>query len=334
MHTEPTTLNSLGTVGGAANVAAIGLVILLGYVLIRLFNVNVIGIGKKILQKIAKVVNKAIFVQERKYHRDLEIGRINDKSRRVIIYKFFNDLSIDLGLKRRGATPYELLLFIVVVSMFIGFVIGKMLLSSVLMAVIMTPIVFVALLCILYTKGNREHDSRIDAVIEAENIIANNIKDGVVVAVRNSIDLMPIKVRGEFRDFLDNIEHKNLHIRTALLELNNNLGSISNDFIKKCIVFEMEEEAGIVGMFRDIVEVNNIKTEMRNEMKRKFEEINSQFILGAFIIFIFLGGVLLVYPVVRNWYFTTTLGRIVLAIDCLLMIIMYVIITWLKAREL
>ena len=40
---------------------------------------------------------------------------------------------------------------------------------------------------------------RIEAVIEAENIIANSIKDGVVVSIRNSIDLIPETVRAEFR---------------------------------------------------------------------------------------------------------------------------------------
>ena len=33
------------------------------------------------------------------------------------------------------------------------------------------------------------------------------------------------------------------------MELNAQLGSVADDFIKKCIVFEMEEEHGIAGMF-------------------------------------------------------------------------------------
>ena len=331
---EPTAANSLGTLSGAVNITVAGLLIILGYVLVRFCNVNLLGFGISIIQKISKFTNQAIYKKEKKYHRDLEIGKINDKTRRVKIYKFLNDMIIDLGLKKRGATPYEFLTFVIFISIVAGLTLCKLLFNSLLTAIIMTPIIFAALMCVLYTKGNREHDSRIDAVIQAENIISNNIKDGVVVAVRNSIDLMPAKIRGEFRDFLDNIEHKNMHIRTALLELNNNLGSISNDFIKKCIVFEMEEEAGLAGVFKDVVEVNNIKTNMRNMMKRKFEEISAQFAIGALMIFTFLGGVLIIYPTVREWYFTTTPGRVLLALDCVLMLVMYVIITWLKAREL
>ena len=69
------------------------------------------------------------------------------------------------------------------------------------MAIIITPIAFAGIMCGLYTKANITHDARIEAIIEAENIISNNIKDGVVVAVRNTIDMMPNLVRAEFEDF-------------------------------------------------------------------------------------------------------------------------------------
>lgn len=52
------------------------------------------------------------------------------------------------------------------------------------------------------------------------------------------------------------------------------------------------------------------------------------------MIFIFLAGVLAIYPNVREFYFTNGLGQIIIAIDLLLMIIEYVFITWLRAREL
>lgn len=327
-------LKGLGTMSGAMTVSIIGFILILGFILVKFFNVDLLGLGLKIIRKIVSLSGKTINSKERKYHRDLAVGKINEKTKRVKIYRFLNDLIIDLGVKKRGATPYEFLAFILVLSLLIALVFCELAFQSTLMAVIMFPLFFVAIMCGLYTKANMAHDLRIEAVIESENIISNNIKDGVVVAVRNSLDLMPAKIRGEFRDFLDNIEHKNLHIRTALLELNNNLGSISDDFIKKCIVFEMEEEHGIAGMFRDVVEINNIKSEMRNEMKRKFEEISMQFVIGAFMIFLFLGGVIAIYPTVRTFYFTNTIGRLVLAVDMLILIGEFVYITALRAKEL
>lgn len=325
---------SLGTMEAAVNVSIVGFICIAGFILVRFLNVSLLDIFLTIVRKIVSLSGKTINNQEQKYHRDITIGKINEKTKRVQIYRFLNDLIIDLNLKKRGATPYEFLAFVLVSSFVISISFCKLIFNSFFMGFVMFPILFIGMMCTLYTKANMEHDLRIEAVIESENIISNNIKDGVVVAVRNSLELMPAKVRGEYRDFLDNIEHKNLHVRTALLELNNNLGSISDDFIKKCIVFEMEEEHGIAGMFRDVVEINNIKTEMRIEMKRKFEEISTQFIIGAMMIFVFLGGVIAIYEDIRNFYFTTTPGRIILAVDILIMILEFVYITYLKAKEL
>lgn len=327
-------LKGIGTMGGAQAVAIIGFILILGFILVKFFNIDLAKLGLDIIKKIVSLSGKTINSKEQKYHRDLAIGKINEKTKRVKTYRFLNDLIIDLGMKKKGATPYEFLAFVIVGSLLIALIVCELVFKSVVMVIMIFPLLFIAIMCGLYTKANVAHDLRIEAVIESENIISNNIKDGVVVAVRNSLDLMPAKVRGEFRDFLDNIEHKNLHIRTALLELNNNLGSISDDFIKKCIVFEMEEEHGIAGMFRDVVEINNIKSEMRIEMKRKFEEISMQFIIGALMIFIFLGGVLVIYPDVRNFYFMNFVGRAILGVDMLILIGEFVYITALRAKEL
>lgn len=87
-------------------------------------------------------------------------------------------------------------------------------------------------------------------------------------------------------------------------------------------------------MFKDVVEVNNIRMEMRIEMKRQFEKVVSDFLISACMIFIFIAGVLVIYPNVREFYFTNPIGQLLIAIDFLLMIIEYVFITWLRAREL
>lgn len=319
---------------GAVNIAVIGFILILLITLAKIMHVDLLKFGLEIIRKFVSLSSKSIYNKEQRYHRDLAVGKINEKTKRVAIYRFLNDLIIDLGLKKRGATPYEFLAFILVLSALVSLVGCELLLGSFLLGIVMFPIIFAAIMCGLYTKANIAHDTRIEAVIESENIISNNIKDGVMVAVRNSIDLMPTVVKSEFRDFLDNIEHKNYHIRTALLELNNNLGSVSDDFIKKCIVFEMEEEHGVAGMFRDVVEINNIKTELRNDMKHKFEEVSAEFIIGALMIFAFLFGVLVIYPDIRDFYLKNIIGNLILGVDFLILIAEFVYITYLRAKDL
>ncbi len=331
---EGSLFSSLGSVSGAVSAAMIAITLLSIAILLNITNLNIFGLSKKFVSLIIKIFGKIINKSEKRYHRDLAIGKIDEKRRTVKTYRFLNDLTIDLGLKEKGATPYEFLYVCLVGSLLITVMICQILFGNLWMLLPMYPIVFAAIMCILYTKANIAHDIRIESVIEAENIICNNIQNGVVVAVRTSLGVMPVEVRGSFRNFIDNIEHKNYHIKTALMELNHQLGSIADDFIKKCIVLETEEEHGIVGMFKDVVEMNNIKMEMRTEMKRKFEEVTVDFVVGASMIFLFLAGVLVVYPDVRKFYLGTPIGQIIVAIDILILISEFVYITYLRAQEL
>ena len=99
-------------------------------------------------------------------------------------------------------------------------------------------------------------------------------------------------------------------------------------------MFETEEEHGIVGVFRDVVEVNNIRMEMRIEMKRRFEEVKQSFIIGASMILVFLIGVIAIFEDVRAFYFNTLLGNIIIALDALVLIAEFVYITYLRAQNL
>lgn len=331
---EGSIFSYISTNSGASTLA-IGFIVLSALlILAKMLNLRLLELIAKMFNLLLNLCGKAIFNKETKYNRDLAIGKLNEKSRRVKIYRFLNDLIIDLELKSRGMTPYGFLFVCIVITLFITVIMCKVLFNNLWMVLFMFPIVFAGFMSVLYTKANIAHDARIEAVIEAENILCNNIKDGVVVAVRDSIDVIPERLRGVFKDFLDNVEHKNYHIRTALLELNQHLGSISDDFIKKCIILETEEEPGIVGMFKDIVEINNIKMEMRTEMKRKFEEVVMQFIIGALMIFIFLGGVIGIYPHIAQFYLRTPIGQIIIGIDALIVIGEFVYITYLRAKEL
>lgn len=328
-------LSLLNTIEGASVAVFVCTAILILYVIVvRIFKTNISSIIIAIYKKILEKTGKTIRNKEHQYHRELAIGKINEKTSKVKIYKFLNNLIVDLGLRSKGMSPYTFLFLVSFNSLLLSLIGSYMIFKSWVLGIVIYPIIFAGVMCVLYTRANVVHDMRIEAIIEAENIISNNIKGGVVVAIRNSIDLIPEIVRGEFREFLDNIDHKNFHVKTALLELNNNLGSVADEFIRKCIIFEMEEEHGIVGMFQDLVEMNNIKTDLRNEMKRVFEKISIDFVISFVFIIAFLGGVLCIYPAIRNFYLNNLIGQIIMSIDLLIVVCVYVLITFLKAREL
>ena len=286
--------------------------------------------GSKLITFLGGRINLA----EQKYHRDIVIGKLNTKSKKVKHYRFLNDLTIDLELKPRGCTPYEFLWAIILGSLLVATIMACLVFNNSVLIFPIFPIAFVGITCALYTKANVAHDRRIEAVLESENVICNNIKNGVVVAARNSINLMPLEVRETYRDFIDNVETKNYHIKVALQELNNNLGSVSDDFIKKCIVLETEEEKGIAGMFQDIVEINNIKSEIRTDMKRKFEKVVREFMFGTGAILIMLVAEICLYDILNHFYLRNGIGQCILLVDVLILIIEFVYVTKERASAL
>lgn len=331
---EESFLQNISSANGAATLATVCLVALAFLVIVRITHLKPIQLIHKLIQLLSKIFAKTVNKKERAYHRDVEIGKITEKMVSHKLYRFLSELIIDLQMKESGITPYELLYITLGLVAIVTVIMTKVLFNSFLVAIAFFPIVAIGVFCVMYTRANVAHDTRIENVMEAENIICNNIKGGVLVAVRESLDVIPAGVRQDFKDFVDNVEQKNYHIKTALLELNIQLGSIADDFIKKCIVFEMEEEHGIAGMFADIVEMNGIKSECRILAKRRFEEVKTEFNIGATMIFVFLGGVLAIYPTVRHFYFTNFFGHLILALDILLLISEYVFLTYLRAKEL
>ncbi|MEM4385683.1 MAG: hypothetical protein QXD03_03955, partial [Candidatus Anstonellales archaeon] len=334
LFVEKSLLSYIVTTRGAVTLALTFMFLSLISLIGKRFNLTRYQVIHKGIEWFINKFSRLVARKEYEYYRDLNVGKIHEKTRKVKMYRFLNDLIIDLGLKQQGATPYEFLFVVMLGTLVLTILLCQMVLGKLWLVILTYPIMFVGVMCILYTKANIAHDTRIDSVIEAENIICNNIKNGVVVAVKNSIHLIPLQVRPAFEEFLDNVEHKNYHVATALMILNNQLGSIADNFIKKAIQFELEEEHGLVGMFQDIVELNNIKTELRNDMRKDFEAVTADFIISMIMIIIFLGGVLAIYDYVAHFYFKTTAGQLLLIFDLFLIVLEFVIVTYLKAQEL
>lgn len=325
-------IERLSTMNGAVDFAIFTILVFFLIVLISNLEIKPTKTAKKLSSRSLTYIGRKVKESEKNYHRNCEIGQYKKSGNRVKLYQLLNDLTIDLGLKIKGTTPYELLFFILAFSAILTMFASLIVFSNIFLGFIAYPLVCIAVTCALYTKGNIAHENRINAVIEAENIICNNIESGVRVAVRNSINSFPKEVQSEFKDFLHELDDSTF-ITTALLNLNDKLGSIADKFISKCIKFELYEEHGTAGTFKDIVEMNTYKTQTRLRMARSFEQVMNEFKMASFLIIGFLAGVIIIYPVVRNFYFSTSLGQFVLLLDMMLFIAEFVIITYLRAKD-
>ena len=106
--------NYLGNIKGVVAAVIILIILLSIFILTRLLDMNIHTLLKKIGNILISLFGAKIGKKEAKYHRDLAIGKLDEKRRKVRTYRFLNDLIIDLGLKQKGATPYEFLFLVLI----------------------------------------------------------------------------------------------------------------------------------------------------------------------------------------------------------------------------
>lgn len=284
-------------------------------------------VGIKMLNK----YKKSYSLKDKKYRRHLVLGRVSKKRQKR--YEFLNDLTIDLGLKKRDIAPYQLMYYILTANILAATLVCQVIFGNLLMYFLVYPMVLAATVCILYTKANICHEDRVHDIIEAENTISASIGMGVVASVEQSIDALPIRVKAEFETFISNIKDKNWHIRKALEELEMGLGTSSKEFIRRCIVLETRETSGTRESFKSLIQLNNIEVEIRVENARKIKAQVNEFIIGVSAILLFLIGVIAAYPDVRDFYFNNIIGKFLILMDFMIVIAEFVYITKLRASE-
>lgn len=303
------------------------------YVMVWKFDIKLTGVIKKGAKGSVRHIGKTIKGKEERFNRNIDMGLINKKHKKYKVYRLFNELTIDLGLKKNGVTPYEFLFILMVISLVFSIVFGLLLFNNIILGFISYPIMLAGVICAAYTKANISHERRIEAVIEAENILSNNINNGIVVAVKDSLDSLPKELKTEFKDFLNDVED-NVYIVTALLNLSSKLGAVSDEFIGKCIKLMVNEDHGTTGMFRDVVELNNNKVLSRFKLKTALNKISNQVLIGTAVIMTTLICEIAIFADIRHLYFNVLGGQIAILIDFLLIIRLYVKITMIKSKEL
>lgn len=234
----------------------------------------------------------------------------------------------------RDISPYVFLSVVTLAATGCGILISVILLGSIFYAFIMIPICEAAILAFYYTKANKRERHRIKALLEAINTVSSNMKGGVVPAVKESLNSIDASVRYMFTDFLDAVEVRNTHVLTALTDLQEDMTPVGDDFVRKVKTFETGEERGLSDVFKDVIEVNNMKLRMMQKQEDAFKKVEFDFRISTLGIFGFLVGVLAIYGDVRHWYFSTSVGSLILVIDAVLLLAEYVYMVSLRARAL
>ena len=82
---------------------------------------------------------------------------------------------------------------------------------------------------------------------------------GVKAAIVLYQDNFDLSVRSDFKEFISNVQDRNLTFEDAMYILADNLGDIFVDFAQKSIYFEKIGDPNMQEMFVDIAETNRLR---------------------------------------------------------------------------
>ena len=258
-------------------------------------------------------------------------GRKNKKALSLYdwLYRICNTL-----WGNREISPYVFLTIVTIAAVGVGMLFSVLFLGGIGYSIIMIPVCETALLAYFYTEANKKDRRRIKNLLEAINTVSSNMKAGVVPATKESLNSIDASIRYMFEDFIAAVEMRNTYVVTALADLQRDMAPVGDDFIRKVVQFETGEERGLEGVFKDVIEINNMKMRMMQKQEDAFKKVEFDFKVSTLGIFGFLLGVLAIYADVRTWYFSTSIGSLILVFDVVLLLAEYVYMVSLRARAL
>ncbi|WP_048745649.1 hypothetical protein [Paenibacillus sp. P22] len=185
--------------------------------------------------------------------------------------------------------------------------------QNVTLSVVVTISIFIGLLTYFVMQSKSIKAERLEAIMDAEDIICPLARDGVLVAIKKVMateEYIRPALRPYFQQFIDNCENNGYSFKQAILLLNRQLGPKFDNFTKKAITFEYNERKGMADIFLDIVDENAVLREINVRKDRIFRKMNRDFLLKTLIIVLFFFYALSV-PDFREFMLHTSAGKVI-----------------------
>lgn len=293
------------------------------------FDIN--SMRKNFIGSIIRGINTYIKKQEEDMRNKMFKGQMNP-----LYYKwnrFMNGLKIDIPVfETIPVTQFKWLLYII--SVVSSIIISFILFNNILLFPILAIIILTMILCYLYSSTVRRRYNRLVDSITTENILSGNMDTGFLADVKMHINNIPSSIRKQYQQYVMNIEKLNYPSEEALKILDLDIGGYSSDFLNNVNIYENYREEGFINVFKDVVELNNIRKIARDKMEALMQRITIDFNI-AFIISYGLFLVCLVcIPYFRKFYLETTPGQVIFIINLIILAVVYLRLATLKAEEL
>lgn len=247
-------------------------------------------------------------------------ANLNKKSTIFKIYNFFDDIIVNLDMKKDNVTVSGLILFMFAVSLATGLVIGFFM-DSVMVVITGTFAVFYLVLTMFRMSALLKYEKREAEIMDAVDLLVSDVNGGIYNAIVRYKDSFHPNIRPHFLNFIDDIQNKGYNFRQAMMNLETKLGSNFTDFAQKAILYESKADETLDDIFSSIVEMNRQRRTLRYINNLEFAALRTQFVVSLILIVLYALFSTMMDPFIRHFLANTTTGKLMIIIDI-------VIIAW------
>lgn len=284
------------------------------FIINRILHIDVIQFSKKSVDASFGLIGNYNARMHRKNMQKAELSKSKSIAKSKI-YILIEGIILDNNFK--DVTVEGVFTTVLLASMILNGLL-YLVLKNILIFIFGTAGVIVFLFTILFITGSETYYKRQYSRMDAEDLITSSLKNGVIAAVKDNVELMSDNIKKPYQDFLNNISMK-ISPAAALEILGKDLGHESLPFINQLIAFDKFERKGSLDIFKDMSKENTNKRFDMMDMQMFLRDLNSMYlktlaITGALLIFMVLPN-----PVMLEMLLRTTLGNLaILANFCLI----------------
>lgn len=275
-----------------------------------------------------KVSNLSKNLVVRRLTRDEEVSRRNYQLERIGrgstgTAKRYRDLiqNVIISLKLTGLSVENFTTLFLFVGLVFWIIAATFFESVIIGLMVAIPSIFAVIALVLSsTKTSvRANDNR---VMDSLDLICPSVEHSVVTAIRQNMGAFDPKVRIHFKNFILDIDTRDLSLREAITELNRKLGPRFDEFARKTLIFHDAGDEGMQEIFMDVVEINaftraiNAKADIIYK-ETNFNMLGSSAIVLAFLVYTYTN------PITGQIMRDTFVGRFFVALALAIVIMAY-----------
>lgn len=256
-----------------------------------------------------------------------------DEKRKSVKYRYYcfiNEVLAAFGLKQRGINVEGFTMSLIAVVIAIGVVIA-LVTSSVAYALLLPIILLPTFIALIFLGSRMRVRKRKIELLDAMDILCAVMTDGILKAVKENYAQFPTDIQDYFKKFVNNVELLNMSVPQAVQELNEDIGSLYDEFCDSVITYEANRARGMETLFNFYISENG-KTQARDrQIKRLSDSANMDYFASLLVIVlfgvfssVFLGG--------GSSLWATPLGKVVIVLLILGAVGVFIYIQYLLSK--